>query len=57
MVEESIYDKFVEASVERAKKRTVGNPFDFRCREAVEYLVLTLIVSATSRGRRWMRSR
>merc|ERR1719439_431191 len=29
MVEESIYDKFVEASVERAKKRTVGNPFDF----------------------------
>ena len=56
-MEESIYDKFVEASVERAKKRTVGNPFDFRCREAVEYLVLTLIVSATSRGRRWMRSR
>jgi len=29
MVEESIYDKFVEASVERAKKRTVGNPFEF----------------------------
>jgi len=29
MVEESIYDKFIEASVERAKKRTVGNPFDF----------------------------
>merc|ERR1712241_1341189 len=28
MVEESIYDKFVEMSVERAKKRTVGNPFD-----------------------------
>ena len=28
-MEESIYDKFVEASVERAKKRTVGNPFDF----------------------------
>merc|ERR1712012_347212 len=28
MVEESIYDRFVEMSVERAKKRTVGNPFD-----------------------------
>merc|ERR1711962_564164 len=28
MVEESIYDHFVEMSVERAKKRTVGNPFD-----------------------------
>jgi len=28
MVEESIYDKFVEMSVERAKKRTVGDPFD-----------------------------
>jgi aldehyde dehydrogenase (NAD+) len=28
MVQESIYDEFVERSVERAKKRTVGNPFD-----------------------------
>ena len=28
-MEESIYDKFIEASVERAKKRTVGNPFEF----------------------------
>jgi len=28
MVEESIYDQFVEMSVERAQKRTVGNPFD-----------------------------
>ena len=27
-VEESIYDKFVEASVERAKVRKVGDPFD-----------------------------
>ncbi|XP_017786870.1 PREDICTED: aldehyde dehydrogenase, mitochondrial [Nicrophorus vespilloides] len=27
-VEEKIYDEFVERSVERAKKRTVGNPFD-----------------------------
>ncbi|XP_013378723.1 aldehyde dehydrogenase, mitochondrial [Lingula anatina] len=27
-VEESIYDKFVEASVERARRRTVGDPFD-----------------------------
>lgn len=32
MVEESIYDEFVERSVERAKKRTVGNPFD-QCNE------------------------
>jgi len=28
MVEEDIYDEFVERSVERAKKRTVGDPFD-----------------------------
>ena len=28
MVQESIYDEFVERSAERAKKRTVGNPFD-----------------------------
>ncbi|XP_034943883.1 aldehyde dehydrogenase, mitochondrial [Chelonus insularis] len=27
-VEDDIYDEFVERSVERAKKRTVGNPFD-----------------------------
>ncbi|KAG1653435.1 Aldehyde dehydrogenase, mitochondrial [Nymphon striatum] len=27
-VEGSVYDEFVERSVERAKKRTVGNPFD-----------------------------
>jgi aldehyde dehydrogenase (NAD+) len=27
-VEEKAYDHFVEKSVERAKKRTVGNPFD-----------------------------
>lgn len=28
LVEESIYDEFVKKSIERAKKRTVGNPFD-----------------------------
>ena len=27
-VQEGIYDEFVRRSVERAKKRTVGNPFD-----------------------------
>ena len=27
-VEEKVYDEFVERSAERAKKRTVGNPFD-----------------------------
>lgn len=27
-VEDSIYDEFVARSVERAKKRNVGNPFD-----------------------------
>ena len=27
-MEEKAYDEFVEKSVERAKKRTVGNPFD-----------------------------
>lgn len=27
-IEDSIYDEFVERSVERAKKRRVGNPFD-----------------------------
>lgn len=27
-MEDAIYDEFVERSVERAKKRNVGNPFD-----------------------------
>ena len=27
-VEDKIYDEFVERSVERARKRTVGDPFD-----------------------------
>ncbi|XP_041371314.1 aldehyde dehydrogenase, mitochondrial-like [Gigantopelta aegis] len=27
-VEDKVYDEFVERSIERAKKRTVGNPFD-----------------------------
>ena len=29
-VEESIYDEFVQKSVERAKSRVVGNPFDLK---------------------------
>ncbi|EDV33005.1 uncharacterized protein Dana_GF22728 [Drosophila ananassae] len=29
-VEDKIYDEFVERSAERAKKRTVGNPFDLK---------------------------
>ncbi|KAI2664096.1 Aldehyde dehydrogenase, mitochondrial [Labeo rohita] len=29
-VQENIYDEFVERSVERAKKRTVGDPFDLK---------------------------
>lgn len=29
-VQESIYDEFVERSVERAKKRVVGDPFDLK---------------------------
>ena len=28
LVEDSIYDEFVERAVERARKRTVGNPFE-----------------------------
>ena len=27
-MEDKVYDEFVEKSVARAKKRTVGNPFD-----------------------------
>ena len=29
-VQESIYNEFVERSVERAKKRVVGDPFDLK---------------------------
>lgn len=29
-IQESLYDEFVERSVERAKKKIVGNPFDLK---------------------------
>ncbi len=29
-VEESIYDEFVRKSVEKAKKRVIGDPFDMK---------------------------
>lgn len=29
-VQENVYDEFIERSVERAKKRIVGDPFDLK---------------------------
>ncbi|PAA87659.1 hypothetical protein BOX15_Mlig016970g1 [Macrostomum lignano] len=55
-VEESIYDKFVEMSVERAKKRTVGDPFDFNTEQGPQIdneqmsKILELINSGKSQG-------
>lgn len=37
-IEDSIYDEFVERSAERAKKRTIGNPFDLKTEQGIVIL-------------------
>uniref|UniRef100_A0A1I8JH12 aldehyde dehydrogenase (NAD(+)) n=1 Tax=Macrostomum lignano TaxID=282301 RepID=A0A1I8JH12_9PLAT len=55
-VEESIYDKFVEMSVERAKKRLVGDPFNLNTEQGPQIdqeqmgKILELIKSGKSQG-------
>lgn len=52
-VEDKIYDEFVERSAERAKKRTVGNPFDFNNEQGpqVDQEQLTKILSLIESGK------
>ena len=38
-MESSIYDKFVERSIERAKTRTVGNPFDLNVEQGPQVIL------------------
>lgn len=55
-VEDKIYDEFVERSAERAKKRTVGNPFDLNTEQGPQIdieqkdKILNLIKSGQSEG-------
>jgi aldehyde dehydrogenase (NAD+) len=55
-IEASIYDEFVERSVERAKKRTVGNPFDSKTEQGPQIddiqmeKILGLIKEGASQG-------
>ncbi|KPJ03115.1 PREDICTED: aldehyde dehydrogenase, mitochondrial [Papilio xuthus] len=55
-VEESIYDKFVEMSAERAKKRVVGDPFNLATEQGPQVdkeqhqQILRLIESGKSQG-------
>jgi aldehyde dehydrogenase (NAD+) len=55
-IEASIYDEFVERSVERAKKRTVGNPFDSKTEQGPQIddvqmeKILSLIKEGASQG-------
>lgn len=55
-VESSIYDEFVQKSVERAKKRTVGNPFDINNEQGPQIdeeqmnKILALIESGKKQG-------
>ena len=55
-VEESIYEEFVRRSVERARKRTVGNPLDPKCEQGPQVdreqfdKVLDLIDSGKKEG-------
>jgi aldehyde dehydrogenase (NAD+) len=57
-IEDSIYDKFVEKSIERAKKRRVGNPFDSSSQQGSQVSeeqfnkVLGYIASAQQEGAR-----
>jgi len=53
-VEEAAYDKFVEASIERAKKRTVGDPFDPNIEQGpqVSEAQMTKILGLIDSGRR-----
>jgi aldehyde dehydrogenase (NAD+) len=55
-VEDAIYDEFVERSVERAKKRTVGDPFDSNSEQGPQIdkeqmdKILTLVESGKKEG-------
>lgn len=53
-IEDKIYDEFVERSAERAKKRTVGNPFDLNNEQGpqVDQEQLTKILSLIDSGKR-----
>jgi aldehyde dehydrogenase (NAD+) len=55
-IEDKIYDEFVERSVERAKKRTVGDPFDSKTEQGPQIdetqlnKILGLIKEGTKQG-------
>lgn len=55
-IEDKIYDEFVERSAERAKKRTVGNPFDVNVEQGPQVdkeqldKILSLIDSGKQQG-------
>lgn len=53
-VEDKIYDEFVERSAERAKKRTVGNPFDLTVEQGpqVDQEQLTKILGLIEGGKK-----
>ena len=53
-IEDKIYDEFVERSAERAKKRTVGNPFDLSVEQGpqVDKEQLDKILSLIDSGKR-----
>ena len=48
MVEEDIYDEFLERSVERAKNRTIGNPFDMSNEQGPQVMVVLEVMSMTT---------
>lgn len=53
-VEDKIYDEFVERSAERAKKRTIGNPFDLTVEQGpqVDKQQLTKILTMIEGGKK-----
>lgn len=49
-MEDKIYDKFVEMSAERAKRRVVGDPFDPNTEQGPQVILITgkIIINARS---------
>lgn len=51
-VEESIYDRFVEASVERAKIRKVGDPFDVNTEQGPQVIKVQIVKTSIAETNR-----
>lgn len=49
-VQEDVYDEFLERSVERAKRRLVGNPFDLKTEQGPQVRQTCALRAAAGRN-------